>query len=165
MHEIKLENNCNYTSVIQLDNQDLILFSQNELTIYRLINGKFVIVQKIEDNKAGYPVQMEFSGCMVYPKSYNAEFIKEISGNRFILVSNYGYKIYSLNEKNEYNITLLEEYHEGLETIIELDKNNFLFLSRIECDTSIGGPSCNVLVIDKIKLKEISNSEKTEKLK
>ena len=165
LYEIKLEDNCNYTSVIQLDNQDLILFSQNELTIYRLINGKFVIVQKIEDNKAGYPVQMEFSGCMAYPKSYNAEFIKEISGNRFILVSNYGYKIYSLNEKNEYNITLLEEYHEGLETIIELDKNNFLFLSRIECDTSIGGPSCNVLVIDKIKLKEISNSEKTEKLK
>ena len=76
LHEIKLENNCNYTSVIQLDNQDLILFSQNVLTIYRLINGKFVIVQKIEDNKAGYSIQMEFSGCMAYPKSYNAEFIK-----------------------------------------------------------------------------------------
>ena len=165
LHEIKLENNCNYTSVIQLDNQDLILFSESVLKIYRLINEKFVIVQKIEDNKDGYPMQMEFSGCMVYPKSYKAEFIKEISGNRFILVSNYGYKIYSLNEKNEYSITLLEEYHDGLETIIELDKNNFIFLSRIECGASLGGPSYNVLVIDKIKLEEISNSEKIEKLK
>ena len=44
---------------------------------------------------------MTRSGCRVFPKSYSAQFIKEISGNRFILVSNYGYKIYSLNEKNE----------------------------------------------------------------
>ena len=94
LHEIKLENNCNYTSVIQLDNQDLILFSEDEIIIYRLINGKFILVQKINDNKAGYKMQREFSGCEGYPKSYRAEFIKEISGNRFILVSNYGYKIY-----------------------------------------------------------------------
>ena len=95
------------TSVIQLDNQDLILFSEDELIIYRYINHKFVLVQKINDNKAGYKMQMAHSGCMGYPKSYKAKFVKEISGNRFILVSNYGYKIYSLNEKNEYIITLL----------------------------------------------------------
>jgi hypothetical protein len=92
-----------------------------------------------------------------------AKFIKEISGNRFILASNYGYKIYSLNEKNEYAITLLEEYYDDLETIIELDKNNFIFLSQIDCGDSLGGPAHNILVIDKIMLKEISNSEKKEK--
>ena len=105
LYEINLENFCSIISVIQLDNQDLILFSESVLKIYRLINGKFVIVQKIEDNKDGYPMQMEIEGCIPYPKSYKAEFIKEISGNRFILVSNYGYKIYSLNEKM--NIILL----------------------------------------------------------
>ena len=92
------------------------------------------------------------------------KFIKEISGNRFILVSNYGYKIYSLNEKNEYIITLLEKYHDGLKTIIELDKNNFIFLSEIKCGASLGGPAHNVLVIDEIWLKEISKSEKEKKL-
>ena len=165
LHKIKLENNSDYTSVIQLDNQDLILFSEDVLTIYRLINDKFVLVQKINDNKAGYQTQNSHSGCMVYTKSYRAKFIKEISGNRFILASNYGYKIYSLNEKNEYAITLLEEYYDDLETIIELDKNNFIFLSQIECGASLAGPPCNILVIDKIILKAISNSEKQEKLK
>ena len=84
---------------------------------------------------------MAHSGCEFYPKSYCAEYIKEISGNRFILVSNYGYKIYSLNEKNEYIITLLEKFHDGLKTIIELDKNNFIFLSEIKCGDSLGGPT------------------------
>ena len=35
----------------------------------------------------------------------------------------------------------------------------------MECGASLAGPPCNVLFIDKIKLKEISNSEKQEKLK
>ena len=165
LHEIKLEDYYNYTSVIQLDNQDLILFARGILMVYRLINGKFIFVQKINDNKAGYPMQNEYSGCYGYPKPYSAKFIKEISGNRFILVSNYGYKIYSLNEKNEYTISLLEVYHKGIKTIIELDKDNFIFLSQKECDTSLGGPEYNVFFIDKISLREISQSEKTEKLK
>ena len=34
-----------------------------------------------------------------------------------------------------------------------------------KCGASLAGPPCNILFIDKIKLKEISNSEKEEKLK
>ena len=45
LYEIKLDNNYVYTSVIQLDNQDLILFSEETLIIYRLKNNKFVRVQ------------------------------------------------------------------------------------------------------------------------
>ena len=88
---------------------------------------------------------------------------KQISGNRFILISKYGYKIYSLNEKNKYIITLIEEYQDGLEIIIELDKNNFIFLSEIYYG-GIRRPKYNELVIDKITLKEISQSEKNQKL-
>ena len=94
LYEIKLDNNYVYTSVIQLDNQDLILFSEETLIIYRLKNNKFVRVQTIKDNKVRHPKQFIHSGCKHrYLKSYCPEFIKEISGNRFILVSNYGYKI------------------------------------------------------------------------
>ena len=108
-------------------------------------------------------MQMAHKGCRAYPKTYSSLFIKNISNNRFILVSNYGYKIYSLNEKNEYSITLLESYHNGLQTIIELDKDNFIFLSQRECGASLGGPAHNVLTIDKIKLREITKSEKKKK--
>ena len=164
LHEIKLENDNEYFSVVQMDNQDLILYSGEKIIIYRLIKDKFVLVQKINDNQAGFPTQRECRGCEPYPKPYLTKFIEGISGNRFIRVSNYGYKIYSLNEKNEYIITLLEDYHDCLKTIIEFDKNNFIFLSEMECIGN-AGPSLNILFIDKIGLKEISKSEKAEKLK
>ena len=101
---------------------------------------------------------------MSYQKFYEAHFIKEISGNRFILVSNYGYKIYSLNKKKEYAIVLLEEYIDGIDNIIELDKNNFIFLSTIGYGQVRRHPPHNRLIIDKISLKEISENEKNIKL-
>ena len=58
-------------------------------------------MQRIEDDKTGYKTQNSYSGCMGFPKKYSVEFVKDISGNRFICGSNYGFKIYSLNEKNE----------------------------------------------------------------
>ena len=59
-------------------------------------------------------MQKETEGLMRFPKYYKPQNIKEISVNRFILINNYGFKIYSLNEKNEYSITLLETYYNGL---------------------------------------------------
>ena len=162
MHEIELDNYLDYTLAIQSNNKDLILFSEKVLTIYRLKNNKYVQVQKISNNRAGYHEQRRFTDCTTnYHKPYKAKFIKEISGNRFILVSNYGYKIYSLNEKKEYTVTLLEEYYDDLENIIELDKNNFIFLLRTEYGEEYDNTQ---LLIEKISLKEISEEKKKKKL-
>ena len=60
---------------------------------------------------------MSCSGCYVYPKTYEALYIKEISGNRFICVSNYGFKIFALNNKNEYSLVLIEIYHDSIKKI------------------------------------------------
>ena len=164
LYEIKFEENYNITKAIQLDNKDLVFFAVNLIMIYRLKEEKYYLFQKIEENQTGYHQQDSYSGCMAYPKTFEAESIKEISGNRFICVSNYGFKMYSLNEKNEYNVTLLEWYHEGLETIIELDKNSFIFCSRINYGDSLGDPAHNKLIIDKINLREIRTKEKENKL-
>ena len=164
LYEIKLKEGCNATSVIQLDNKDLVFLDANFLNIYRLNEEKYFLLQIILENQTGYHRQSSFSGCLGFPKAYKAEFIKEISGNRFICVSNYGFKMYSLNEKNEYSISLLEWYHEGLRTIIELDKNSFIFCTQIDCGDSLGGPAHNVLIIDKIDLREITQIEKENKL-
>ena len=72
--------------------------------------------------------------------------------------------MYSLNEKNEYSISLLECYHEGLRKILELNNNSLIFLTRIECNDSLGGPAHNVLIIDKIDLRDITQMEKENKL-
>ena len=164
LYEIKFEANYNITSVIQLDNKDLVFLTDNLLIIYRLNEEKYFLFQKIEENQTGYHEQMSFSGCIGFPKTYKPQFLKEISGNRFICVSNYGFKMYSLNEKNEYSISLLEWYHEGLKSIFELDKNSFLFYSQINCGDSLGGPAHNNLIIDKIVLREITKTEKEDKL-
>ena len=164
LYEIKFEENYNITSVIQLDNKDLAFFADNLIMIYRLKKEKYFLFQKIKEKQTGYHQQDSYSGCMAYPKTFEALFIKEISGNRFKCVSNYGFKMYSLNEKNEYNVTLLEWYHEGLETIIELDNNSFIFCSRINYGDSLGDPAHNELIIDKINLREITPKEKENKL-
>jgi len=164
LYEIKFEENINVTSAIQLDNKDLVFLTENQLIIYRLKNGKYILFQKIDENKAGYRSQNSYSGCFAYPKNYKAGFIKDISENRFICGSNYGFKIYSLNEKNEYSIVLLESYSEGQKIILELDKDNFIFCTKIECGDSLGGPAHNILVIDKIYLKTITKEEKEKKL-
>ena len=164
LYEIKFEENINVTSAIQLDNKDLVFFTENQLIIFRLKNGKYILLQKIDENKAGYRSQNSYSGCFAYTKRYRAEFIKDISENRFICGNNYGFKIYSLNEKNEYSIVLLESYSEGQKIILELDKDTFIFCTKIECGDSLGGPAHNILVIDKIHLKKITKEEKEKRL-
>ena len=164
LYEIKFEEKYNIISAIQLDNKDLVFFAIDLIIIYRLKEEKYFLFQKIEENQTGYHQQKSYSGCMSFRKTFKAYFIKEISGNRFICVSNYGFKMYSLNEKNEYSITLLEWYHEGLKTIIELDKNSFIFCTEISCGASMGGPAHNVLIIDKMDLREISKKERENKL-
>ena len=164
LYEIKFEENYYITSAIQLDNKDLVFFALYFIIIYRLKEEKYFLFQIIKENKTGYDQQMSYSGCMRYPKTYEAKFIQEISGNRFICVSNYGFKIYSLNEKNEYAITLLELYYEGLKTIIELDKNSFIFCAGVCCGDSLGGPAHNVLIIEKIYIREITEKERKNKL-
>ena len=164
LHKIYLEGNYKITSAIQLDNQDLVFFAETLLIIYRLKKGKYHLFQIIEENQTGYSTQRTHAGCSSFPKTYKSKFIKEISGNRFICVSNYGFKIYSLNEKKEYFIALLEKYYEDLKEIIELDKDTFIFLNEIYCSVSNGGSNHTILIIDKIKLFEITQKQKGNRL-
>ena len=164
LFEIKFEENDKISSAIELDNNDIVFFSKEQLIIYRLTNEKYSLLQKIDENRTGYYLQMDYSGCTNFPKTYYPLLIKEISGNRFICVSNYGFKIYGLNEKNKYSVVLLKIYYDSIKKIYELDKDSFIFCSKIFYDASLGGPGYNEFVFDKIQLKEISQNEKNEKL-
>ena len=130
--EIKFEEKEKINLAIQLDNKDIVFFAEDQIIIYRLQNEKYFLFQKIDENAKGYELQYDHRGCIPSPKTYKSLFIKEISGNRFICISNYGFKIYSLNDKNEYSIMLLEAYDEGIRTIYEVDKDNFIFCNQID---------------------------------
>ena len=165
LFEIKIRGSDKITSVIELDNKDIIFFKNEQLIIYRLKDGKYSLFQKIKESRVGYELQFLSSGCSGYPKDYRTLYIKEISGNRFISVSNYGFKIYALNDKNEYSIVLLENFHECIQKIYELDKDNFIFCSKIDCDDSMSGPAHNILILERIQLKEIFTKRKRCKIK
>ena len=71
---------------------------------------QYYLFQKINEDRKGYALQLEHSGCLVDSKNYKVNYLKEISLNRFICISNYGFKIYSLNKNNKYSLILLNEH-------------------------------------------------------
>jgi hypothetical protein len=96
---------------------------------------------------------------MAYPKKYAVIFIKGISGNRFICFTNYEFKIYSLNDKNEYSSDLLSTHSQGINMMNEINENTFIFCINNHCGASLGGPSHDRLKIEIIKLNKIKNND------
>ena len=179
LYDIHLNSEYNILSIIELENNDLVFLTVKkiekvknenirsipfeiflnknyEIIIYRLKDKKYNFFQNIREDRNGYAEQEYRNGCLLFPKKYEIDFLKEISGNRFICVTNYGFKIYSLlNEKNEYSIILLIEHYQGIKKIIELNENMFIACTNAYHSYSLGGPQYNELIIEKFELKKI----------
>ena len=124
-------------------------------------DNNYILSQKIKENIHGCGVKYEISGMDDYPEPYYIIFIEEISGNRIFLASNYGFKIYSLNEKNEFVLTLKAHHSETLKSITEINENKFIFCTDFSDRTVLGGPCYNEFIMEFIELEKITE----EKLK
>ena len=172
LYEIKFEEKCEIISAILLDNKDLVLYTKTErwrfyILIYRIKEKQYSLIQKIEEDQKGFRSQYESDGCCIYSiskKQYRAVYIKEISGNRFIIISNYGFKIYSLNEKNEYSLVLLNELLYKIKSIYEINPNKFIFCTIEETGNWFVIYNSSV-VTELIELKKITEEELNDKLK
>ena len=91
--------------------------------------------------------------------------IKGISGNRFIISSNYGFKIYSINENHQYSLILFETHLEGIKYIYEIDDNNLIFCTENHVPAYDKNNSYNLLLIEKIKLISKEKEQTDEKIK
>lgn len=172
---IEIEISSHFLFVEKLDNKDLIFLTLNgnnyELLIYRLMQGQnnekkaYLLSQTIQETIEGYEIKYinkkDRYGMIKksQPKAYNLSYIKAISGNRFFCISNYGFKMYALNEKNEYQLVLLESY-DKIDFIYEIDTNKFIFGSNIWTVEGYGfcGNSYTSyyhLLLNKIELKDI----------
>ena len=171
--ELKFEKECDIASAIELDNKDLVLLafvkegdSWCKILIYRLKNDKYELIQNINENQKGYSsqfVQYGFCGRSISKKPYNVEYIKKISGNRFICVNSYGFKIYASNEKQEYSIISLNEYLEGIKIIYEINPNKFIFGTEKRSSNDYIRYNNNIL-FQVVDLKEITKDEINKKL-
>ena len=128
--------------------------------------------QKIKEKFEGYKRKYKPKKSNYYffedeekdmPIIYDLFYIKAISKNRFFCVSNYGFKIYALNEKNEYELVLLEPY-EKIDFIYEIDSYKFIFGLNLRTVEGYGfcGNTYNCyykLLLNKIELKNIDKTE------
>ena len=141
-------------SVIQLDNNDLIFVGKNNNTLYicRLKDNKYSLFQTIKEDIKGYRMKVYRSGCLIHTKYFGLNWIKKLSNNKFMTISNYGFKIYSLNSSNKYTLILMDNYLEGISKIYEINENNFIFCVDIKG------------LLEKIELKTIKSNEIEKKL-
>jgi len=138
--EIKLEQPIKPVFAIELDNGDLIIACNNdddkmynyELLVYRFKDQQYFLLQKIKEGGLGLTAKYYITGHCSYSRQYHKldykiSELKKISGNRFFCLSNTGLKMYSLNEKNEYSLVLIEDELEDLGMIHEVNENKFIF--------------------------------------
>ena len=182
LNEIKFKSGAHIESITELNNNDLIILSYiknpdydyehvdksyYELLIYRINdNNNYILSQKIIESIEGYCIKYAISGMDDYPIEYIIAYIKEISGNRFFVVSNYGFNIYSLNDKNEFILTLKAYHSERLKSISEIKENKFIFCTDFFDNTVLGGPSYEQLIMELVELEKITEEKlKEEEIK
>ena len=160
LNEIKIEKINKIKSIIELDNKDLIFLTEkedekDELLIYRLKNNNYNLIQKI--------IEFDDISDNIIPKdeSYYLYWHKKLSGNRFITISSYGFRIYSLNNKNLYSFVLMEKM-KYVDKIYEIKNNKILF-----CFTDyVGNPvgDCEFPPVLNIQIKDLYKKESLSKL-
>lgn len=90
----------------ELDNDEL---PKYHIEIYKLKNENYNLFQKIDDYE-GYNPKETIIGCRIIDLDFKINNIIKLSNKRFISISSYGFKIYSLieeNDKYEYKCSLL----------------------------------------------------------
>ena len=172
--EIKFEQEVEPIFSIELDNGDLVFACKNDnpiynydLLIYRLKDQNYFLLQKIKEGGLGFPAKYYITGHCSYSRQYhklNYEIsnLKKISGNRFICVSDYGIKIYSLNEKNEYSLVLLNEELQDIKMIQEINENKFIF--GIQEVKNNYFSRCIEIFVGMFELKNVTKEELDKKL-
>ena len=165
-------------SIICLDNKDIIFEQMKKILIYRIIQGKYCFIQEIDNEKGDYPDQeiITFYGCTgndKYKKGYEFYKIHIISGNRFILCSNYGLKFYGPNEEskkyeNIYTYSWNYKNIQSIKSIEEINPDKFSVKAEILVAISMLGPEhfedeTYLVSINEIKKGEEEEEEEEEK--
>jgi hypothetical protein len=136
LYNINCGNETEIKSAIELDNKDLIISIRSKgnykLLVYRLINNNYNLIQTINEltrkNHYGFQVVAYVTTDPDYP--FNLEYIKKLENNRFMSVSNYEIKLYSLNKNNCYEIILFYDDGSTYKDIYEIDGENYLIIDK-----------------------------------
>lgn len=168
LYEVKKEKSYIIKSVTILENKDLIFLTDDinyytnnnsyKILIYRLKDNKYTFAQIIKE-EVQYKTQYTLRNMTAIVNKYIVNEIKNISRNRFIIISNYGFKIFSLNEKEEYSLILIEEL-QGIQHFYQIDEMNFIFCLKDHQFLYEKKYDVHLLDIFEIKLEKITEEQK-----
>ena len=77
----------------------------------------------------------------------------------YLSISNYGFKIYSLNNNNQYSLVLMDKHLEGIDKIYEINENKYIFCTIKHYGGSLGGSAHDYLLIEKVDINNIEEKE------
>jgi hypothetical protein len=125
-------------NMIELDNYDLVLIyyaSQENyiIKIYTLKNDKYELLQIINDYRNGFNEKREraFTFIMRYKTiRYVIKDVKKLSNNRFMTISNHGFKIYSKDKDSKYSLSFISknESHDFINNIYVMNENELIII-------------------------------------
>ena len=153
LFNIQLEKEYIIKDVLELDNHDLIFLCRAKkegidynkfyeiydiigIIIYIFKNENYLFLQKIVPNNKCYDLEslprFEISDLISYvieedsPCIYS---IEKLSGNRFVIITDFGIEVYALNENNEYSVSF-KETHAEIKKIYEFNENKFIIFTK-----------------------------------
>ena len=137
LYNINCGKEAQIESAIELDNKDLIISiiskKYDRLLVYRLINNNYNLIQTINEltgkDHYGFIQVAYVTSDPDYP--FYLQYIKKLENNRFMSVSNYEIKLYSLNKNNCYEIILFYDDDSKYKDIYEIDGENYLIIDSI----------------------------------
>ena len=150
--EIKIKL-CDIILFIGFKNKDLLIQKEEEIVIYRAKNNKYEKLQKIKTDSEGYEQQYDIirEDCTYSReelRKYKFRNIEMISGNRFFLTSNYGFKLYGLNEEKKYSLKSIIVYNQKINYFHEINENKFVIGSNQYCKMGSLGPAHDNFIIN-----------------
>ena len=179
IHKINCIKKYEIKSAIELDNKDLIIFITDKgsykLLVYRLKNNVYNLIQTIKESTVklaekesdyyhGLPINYDDDKYI----EFNLKYIKKLSDNRFMSVSNYDIKLYSLNKNEIYEIIFIYNDDSSYKDIYEIDGENYLIIDSIYKVIHHYGNwvkanydiTIREMIIKKIRLNKITKIEK-----
>ena len=164
--------------MFELDNSDLILISKIDpdirkskykIKIYRLKNEKYELFQVIDDDNNGYEMKIKKRLGITKRKQkiyYKLNDIIKLTQNKFIAVSDLGFKIYSLSNEDinsKYTLCFMHknEVYDYIKYIYPVNENEliiFYFTNNFSLNFFIpGNDTLDIEKFDIINNKKIKN--------
>ena len=153
--KIHLNINDIIENVIELKNNDLVIFNKHKIYIYYLINDNYILNQTINEYEQGTNLKIINSQLfgneteISKEGTYHINSIYELNNGNLVSCNVYGIKIYH-KENGLYKLLYMKEIKDEVENVIELNNNKLIifYVNHFFMGTSLDNYSFKIYEFD-----------------